>query len=159
MDIPVTVVALALSIRIIAKRELFKIPIFGWGMRAGGIIEIDRSNHKKALETLQKAEEIIKSNKLSILAFPEGTRSVNGKIHPFKKGPVILAINTGLPVLPVSISGTRKILPKGKIKIRFGRVKVVIHQPIITENLSLQDRHELAEQVHKTIAEGFIENY
>jgi 1-acyl-sn-glycerol-3-phosphate acyltransferase len=159
MDIPVLIVAMKLSIRIIAKRELFKIPIFGWGMRAGGIIEIDRSNQKKSIETLQKVEEIIRSNNISILAFPEGTRSDDGKIGSFKRGPVILAINTGLPILPVSVSGTRRILPKGKIRISHGKVKVVIHQPIETKNLSLQNRHELAEQVQKTITEGFIEDY
>ena len=93
------------------------------------------------------------------LAFPEGTRSDDGKIHPFKKGPFILAINTGLPLLPVSVSGTRKIIPKGKISIRAGRVKVVIHPPVKTENLSLADRHQLVKDAQATIEKGFIENY
>ena len=86
-DIPVLVVHMPLHMSIIAKKELFKIPFFGQGMRAIGIIEIDRSNRTKAVASLKKAEQIIRDEKLSILAFPEGTRSDNGTLLPFKKGP------------------------------------------------------------------------
>ncbi|GAB4379725.1 MAG: lysophospholipid acyltransferase family protein [Calditrichia bacterium] len=159
MDIPVLVASLPLPIRIISKKELFKIPVFGWGMRAVGILEIDRSDRKKAFETLQKAEGIVREHHLSILAFPEGTRSPDGKIHPFKKGPFILAINTGLPLLPISVSGTCNILPKKKLRIRGGRVKIQIHPPITTTDKSLDDRNELVKQTHEAITAGFIENY
>ncbi|MEJ2537274.1 MAG: lysophospholipid acyltransferase family protein [Calditrichia bacterium] len=150
---------LPVPLRIIAKKELFKIPFLGWGMKGVGMLSIDRSNRKKSIDTLKEAEEIIKTHVLSILAFPEGTRSDDGKIHPFKKGPFILAINTGLPLLPVSVSGTRKITPKGKISIHPGRVKVIIHPPVSTDNLTLGDRHKLVEDFQKTIQKGFIENY
>jgi len=159
MDIPVLTCVLPVPLRIIAKKELFKIPFLGWGMKGVGMLSIDRSNRKKSIDTLKEAEEIIKTHVLSILAFPEGTRSDDGKIHPFKKGPFILAINTGLPLLPVSVSGTRKITPKGKISIHSGRVKVIIHPPVSTDNLTLGDRHKLVEDFQKTIQKGFIENY
>jgi 1-acyl-sn-glycerol-3-phosphate acyltransferase len=159
MDIPVLTCVLPVPLRIIAKKELFKIPFLGWGMKGVGMLSIDRSNRKKSIDTLKEAEEIIKTHVLSILAFPEGTRSDDGKIHPFKKGPFILAINTGLPLLPVSVSGTRKITPKGKISIHPGRVKVIIHPPVSTDNLTLGDRHKLVEDFQKTIQKGFIENF
>jgi 1-acyl-sn-glycerol-3-phosphate acyltransferase len=159
MDIPVLTCGLSVPLRIIAKKELFKIPFLGWGMKAVGMLRIDRSNRKQSFETLKEAEEIIKTHRLSILAFPEGTRSDDGKIHPFKKGPFVLAINTGLPLLPVSVSGTRKIIPKGKISLRAGRVKVYIHPPVATKNLNLGDRNKLVEKVQSIIEKGFIENY
>ena len=159
MDIPVSLAALPLSLRIISKKELFKIPVFGWGMRAAGIIEVDRSNRKQAFAALEKVESVVRKNELAILAFPEGTRSTNGKIHPFKKGPFVLAINTGLPILPVSISGTRKILPKGSLKISGGKVLVQVHPPISTKDFNLANRNDLVKQTHEIIVDGFIENY
>lgn len=159
MDIPVSVNALPLSVRIISKKELFKVPVFGWGMRAAGILEIDRSNRKQAIETLKKAGKIIQENHLSILAFPEGTRSPDGKIHAFKKGPFVLAIDSKFPILPVSISGTRKILPKKKLRIRPGRVRVQFHPPIYTAEMTLDDRNALVKRVQEVVESGFVEDY
>ena len=159
MDIPVLIWGLPVSLRIIAKQELFKIPVFGWGMKGVGMLQIDRSNQKKSFETLKKAEKIIRSHQLSILAFPEGTRSEDGKIHPFKKGPFILALNTGLSLLPVSVSGTRQTIPKGKIQINPGRVQIKIHPPIPVKGVEMAQRNELVGQAQKVIEEGFIEGY
>ncbi|MBN2364664.1 MAG: 1-acyl-sn-glycerol-3-phosphate acyltransferase [Calditrichaeota bacterium] len=159
MDIPVINVALPNALRIIAKKELFTIPFLGWGMKAVGMLKIDRTNQKKSIETLKGAENIIRSCNLSILAFPEGTRSPDGKIHNFKKGPFIMAINTGIPVLPVSISGTRNIIPKGKIRINSGPVKIVIHPPIDTSRYTLENRNKLVQKTRNFIEKGFIENY
>ena len=159
IDIPILVAALPSNLRIIAKKELFKIPFLGWGMKAVGMLEIDRSNHKKSIDTLKKAEKIVREHQLSVLVFPEGTRSSDGKIHPFKKGPFILAINTGLPILPVSISGTGHITPKGKLQINKGQVKIVIHPPIPVHNRDLNDRDKLLEETQKTVISGFLEGY
>jgi 1-acyl-sn-glycerol-3-phosphate acyltransferase len=159
IDIPILIVAVRTNLRIIAKKELFKIPFLGWGMKAVGMLEIDRSNHKQSIETLKKAENIVKEHRLSVLVFPEGTRSPDGQIHPFKKGPFILAINTGLPILPVSVSGTGHITPKGKLQINSGRVKIIIHPPIPVDNLDLKDRDKLLEGTHKTVVSGFVEGY
>jgi 1-acyl-sn-glycerol-3-phosphate acyltransferase len=159
MDIPVATAALPLNLRIISKKELFRIPVFGWGMRAVGILKIDRSNQKKSIETLKAAEKIVRTHRLSILAFPEGTRSPDGNIHSFKKGPFILAINSGLSILPVSISGTRKILPKGKLRLYGGKVKVVIHPPININGYSIENRNALVEKTGDLIQKGFTKNY
>jgi 1-acyl-sn-glycerol-3-phosphate acyltransferase len=159
IDIPILIVAVRTNLRIIAKKELFKIPFLGWGMKAVGMLEIDRSNHKQSIETLKRAENIVKQHHLSVLVFPEGTRSADGKIHPFKKGPFILAINTRLPILPVSVSGTGRITPKNKLQINPGRVKVTIHPPISVENLDLTARDILREKTQEAVISGFIENY
>ncbi len=159
MDIPVLISALPLPIRIISKKELFKIPVFGWGMRAIGILEIDRSNRKQAIATLNRAAEIIREHHLSILAFPEGTRSPDGKIHPFKKGPIILAIDSKIALLPVTVIGTFHILPKKTLKLRSGRVRVIIHPPYPTEHLSLSDRHRVVQEIHDIIASKFEEHH
>ncbi len=159
MDIPVLTTALPLTLRIISKKELFRIPFLGWGMKAAGFLKIDRTNRRKAIETLKKAEQVVRQHHLSILAFPEGTRSNDGRIQDFKKGPIVLAINTGLPLLPVSVSGTRRTLPKGKLIARSGRVLVKIHSPVPTADLSLEDRNSLVRQIQETIINGFEENY
>jgi 1-acyl-sn-glycerol-3-phosphate acyltransferase len=159
MDIPVATAALPIALRILAKKELFKIPFLGWGMKGIGILKIDRSNSKKALEILKAAEDIIRKNQLSILIFPEGTRSKDGKIHAFKKGAFVLAKNTGLDISPVSISGTRNILPKGKIRVNSGNVKVVIHPTISTAEFSYENRKDFVEKTQHTIMKGFVENY
>ncbi|MFZ0389006.1 MAG: lysophospholipid acyltransferase family protein [Calditrichia bacterium] len=158
MDIPVLAGSLPLGLRIIAKKELFRIPLFGWGMRGAGMLKIDRSHRKKAMETLREAELILRKYHLSILAFPEGTRSPDGQIHLFKKGPFILAINTGLPVLPVSATGTHSINPKGKLTIKPGKVRLIIHPPIPTAEMELAERNELVARTQKIITEGFLEN-
>lgn len=159
MDIPVVMVAIPLPLKFMAKKELFGVPFLGWGMKGVGMLKIDRGNTKQAIATLKDAENLIRLHQLSILAFPEGTRSLNGKMKPFKKGAFVLAINTGLPVLPVSISGSRKISPKGKKRIRSGRVKVVIHLPLPISEKEYENRSNLADKTHQIIAEGFIENY
>jgi 1-acyl-sn-glycerol-3-phosphate acyltransferase len=159
MDIPVLASGLPVPIRFIAKKELFKIPVLGWGMKAAGMLEIDRANQKQSFDTLKKAEQVVRHHHLSILAFPEGTRSDDGKVHNFKKGPFILAINTGLSIIPVSVSGTRNLIPKGKIQINPGGVKIQIHAPVSVADLKLSDRNQLVSKIQKMITEGFVESY
>lgn len=157
MDIPVLDAHLPLYITFIAKKELFKIPFFGWGLRGAGMLKIDRSDHTQAIKTLREAERTIFKHGLSVLAFPEGTRSMDGKIHAFKKGPFIMAINTGIPLLPVTIKGTYHILPKKGIRIKPGPAKIIIHPPVSVENYTIENRAELVDKVHKIIVEAFHE--
>lgn len=109
IDVVVVFSILPLTVRYIAKKELFKIPLFGWAMSAAGTIKVDRSNKEKAIRSIEKAGETIKKG-VSVILFPEGTRSPDGKIHAFKKGAFVLASKSGVPVVPISISGTRNIL-------------------------------------------------
>lgn len=158
MDIPVLGYHLPMRFTFIAKKELFKIPIFAQGMRGFGILEIDRSDRTRAIETLKTAAKVARSKKLSILGFPEGTRSADGKLKPFKKGAFVLAINAGLPVLPVSIVGTYPIMPKDTLRLNAGqKVKLVIHPPIDASAYDFNDRNILIEKAHQAVAEGLHE--
>ena len=154
MDIPVLVAALPLKLTFIAKKELFKIPLFSQAMRAFGILEIDRSNRNRAIETLRLAAQVIQNEKISVLAFPEGTRSRDGKIQRFKKGAFALATEHQIPLLPVTINGTFPVLPKGKLFVHPGEVQVIIHPAVETEPYGAKGRDELIENVHQTIATG-----
>lgn len=158
LDIPVLVYNLPLRLTFLAKKELFKIPFFGWGMQAAGVLKVDRSNKSKAVQTLKKAERIIVERKFSVMAFPEGTRSNDGAIHDFKKGSFVMAISTGLPILPVSIKGTYDMLPKKKLQIKPGKVRVKIYPPIDTREYRLEDRQDLVKKSHQIIVEGFNED-
>ena len=129
LDIPVLMVALKNNIRFIYKKSLTKIPVFGWALYLGGYVPIDRSNARNAIESLKKAVQRMKSG-FSITIFPEGTRSKTGVTGEFKKGIFMLADFADAEILPVSISGTNKVLPKDSFKINPGKVNVVINEPM-----------------------------
>lgn len=158
MDVPVLGGYLPLKLTIIAKKELFRIPIFSHGMRAFGILEIDRSNRTRAIHTLEQAAMILREKNTSVLTFPEGTRSVDGRLQPFKKGPFALASAHRFPILPVSVCGTFPILPKGKFWVKPGRVSLKIHPPLHPGEDGAGNREELIERVHQTIAAGLYEH-
>lgn len=120
---------LGIDIKWVMKKELAKIPGIGFGSKKVGHIFLDRSNSRVALESLNEAKRKL-VNGTSVVIFPEGTRSKTAEIGPFKKGAFKLALDLGLPILPITISGTRKILPTGTIDLMPGRVTMTIHQPI-----------------------------
>ncbi len=153
-DIPVLLGHLTVQFRWLAKMELFKIPIFGRAMRNVGYISIDRSNRQSAFESLKVAADKIKSG-VSVLIFPEGTRSRDGKIRPFKKGGFVMAIDSGVPIVPVVISGTRAIMPKGKFRVYPGHVSMVIHKPIGTSTYTRETKEALMEKVRRVIYDNF----
>lgn len=149
---------LPLTIRYIAKKELFRIPLFGWAMTAAGVIKVDRSDREKAIKSIEKAIETIKKG-VSIMMFPEGTRSSDGKIHKFKKGAFVMAIKGQIPVVPVSISGTRNILKKHSWRLNPGKVKVVISDPIYPSKYTYDNRELFAADTRKAIINNFDSNY
>jgi len=130
-DIPILYKALPVQFRFVVKKELFKIPLFGFALHHAGYIPIDRSGGKAALRSLQKAAERVKKG-ASIVIFPEGTRSPDGRLRPFKMGGILIAIKAGCPIVPVAISGSHNVLPKGSLRIRPGRIKVTIGLPAQT---------------------------
>lgn len=156
-DIPVLLGHLKVQFRWLAKMELFKIPIFGHAMRKAGYISIDRNNRESAFESLKVAARKIKSG-VSVLIFPEGTRSRDGQIRPFKKGGFVLAIDSGVPIVPVVITGTRSIMTKGSIRIDPGKVSMIIHQPIQTSAYTRETKEALMEKVRRVICEGLENN-
>lgn len=150
-DILVLQAYLPIQFRWMAKKSLFKIPIIGWSMKWAGYISIDRTHAGSAYRSLEKAVEILKGG-ISVLIFPEGTRSPTGEILPFKRGGFLLATKTRAPLVPISIKGTRGIMARGSILIRPGRVNVVIGKPIPGEGL---DERMLAERTREEILRGF----
>jgi 1-acyl-sn-glycerol-3-phosphate acyltransferase len=136
--------------RWIVKKELFQIPIFGAAMKKAGYIEIDRKNHARAMISIEAAARKISEGK-SVMSFPEGTRSKNGMVKPFKQGMFHLAIKSGVPIVPISIIGAHKIMPKRSLMIRPGNVTIVIDKPIDVKGYSIENRHDLIEKVRNTI--------
>jgi 1-acyl-sn-glycerol-3-phosphate acyltransferase len=153
-DIPVLLGHLTVQFRWLAKMELFKIPIFGRAMRKAGYISIDRYHRESAIESLKLAANRIK-NGVSVLIFPEGTRSRDGKIRSFKKGGFVMAIDSGVPIVPVVITGTRAIMPKGRFRVYPGPVSMVIHKPIDTSTYTRETKEALMESVRRVICDNF----
>ncbi len=157
-DVAVLYYVLGSSIRMIAKRELFDLPIFGGALRAAGFISIDRKNTERAIASLDDAKQKLGAG-VPIWIAPEGTRSPTGKLLPFKKGGFVLALATGAPILPVSIRGTRDVLrAKGVLSKPGVEVFVTIHPPVDPARFSHLSpkaaRDALAEEVRRAIASG-----
>ncbi len=136
--------------RFAAKKEMFNEPILGAVLRTMGMIPIDRSNPLEAVQLLNQ----LTLDHFSTIIFPEGTRSRDGSLLPFKKGPFVAAIHLGVPVVPVVCKGTREVMPKGKyLSIIPGAVEIVVLEPITTAGMSYGDRDRLRECVRQRIAE------
>jgi 1-acyl-sn-glycerol-3-phosphate acyltransferase len=138
----------------LAKKELFSIPFFGWTMAAAGYISIDREGTRKTAEAINEAARKIREG-MSLVIFPEGSRSPNGSIQPFKKGGFTLAIKSKVPIIPIAITGSREIMPKEKLTATSGEIKIRMDLPIETENYSLKDRESLMERVNQAISRNF----
>ena len=156
-DIPVLLGCLPIQFRWLAKAELFKIPIFGRGMRGCGYISIDRSNRKSAFQSLAEAAAKIR-NGVSVLIFPEGTRSRDGRILPFKKGGFVLSVDAGVPIVPIVIFNTWSIMPKDRLRIRTQSVRMDILAPIPTSGYTRKTKNDLMNSVRNTICNAFEEN-
>ncbi len=152
-DIPVLLGHLPVQFRWLAKAELFRIPIFGRAMRAAGYISIDRSNRDAAFESLERAAERTR-NGASIMIFPEGTRSLDGNLKPFKKGGFVMAIAAGVPIVPVAIAGTHAIMPKNTLLIRPRDVTLNILEPVDTAGAAREGKELLIERVRAAIGDG-----
>ncbi|NJL58281.1 MAG: 1-acyl-sn-glycerol-3-phosphate acyltransferase [Desulfobacteraceae bacterium] len=155
-DIPVLVSCLKVQFRWLAKKELFRIPLFGHAMKQSGSISVDRSNRRAAFESLKQTAQTIK-NGVSVVIFPEGTRSTDGYIRDFKKGGFVLAAEAGVPIVPVILHGTRAIMPKKQISITPGDVLMEIRSPIETSIYGRKDKNMLMEKVRAIVCESFEE--
>ena len=153
-DILIVLAHIPGQFRWIAKKELFKIPVFGKAMRNAGYIEIDRQNHEKALKSLDEAAEKIREGK-SVVTFPEGTRSRDRKIKPFKQGMFHLAIRAGVPIVPISILGAHEIMPKRSLKVRPGKITMIIDRPVDVSGYTIETRAQLIEKVRNIMIENF----
>lgn len=129
-DILCLLAAMPFEIHWIAKKELFEIPVFGSSMRRGGYIPLDRGDGRKALQSMDEAAATIHKGK-SVVLFPEGTRTTDGKLLPFKRGGFILARKAAVPVIPVTINGSGKINPANKLRLYSGNIHITLHPPVV----------------------------
>jgi 1-acyl-sn-glycerol-3-phosphate acyltransferase len=155
-DIPVLQAHLPVRFSWLAKAELFKIPVFGYALGRAGHISIDRSNRKSAFKSLKNAARNIRSG-VSVIIFPEGTRSRDGNIRQFKKGGFVLAVDAGVPIVPVIIHGVGPIMLKNRVLIKPGNIIVEIKNPIKTTDYTRKTKDDLMEKVRKVISESFKE--
>jgi 1-acyl-sn-glycerol-3-phosphate acyltransferase len=153
VDIPILYAALPRSFRFVHKRSLVLLPIVGQILHFGGHIGIDRSRVFRARRSLERASLRVRGG-TSVLVFPEGTRSGDGSIRPFKRGSFKLAIEAGVPVVPVSLSGVRGVIPSGPLSLRPGRVRVRIQPPLSTADRSPAEAEALAAEVEDRVRAG-----
>jgi 1-acyl-sn-glycerol-3-phosphate acyltransferase len=156
-DIPAVMGNIPDEIRIVMKKELTRIPIFGWALKVGHYITIDRDNPKDAMKSLDRAAEKIR-NGASVLLFAEGTRTTDGKLQPFKRGAFALAVKSGVPIIPVTINGTYRIMKKGSWQVHPSHITIVLEKPIPTEGLTGKDgEFQLMQRVFETIKKNYVD--
>lgn len=151
MDIPAMLGYLPAQLRIAAKKILFRIPFMGWHLWRAGHIPIDRSSTQNAVTSMQRAALYLQ-NGICAFVFPEGTRSRDGLLHPFKKGGFKLALQAQVPIIPITIIGTRAILPPDSIIFRPGPIEMYVDEPIPTAGLTDDDIELLMRKVRKAMA-------
>jgi 1-acyl-sn-glycerol-3-phosphate acyltransferase len=142
----------------IAKSELRKIPMFGFGAEAAGIVFLDRDNRKAAFESYKLAAKEVERGR-SIVVYPEGTRGRDYHLRPFKKGPFVLAIASQCPIIPTIVHGSREVMAKGSFRVHSGIIDVHFLDPIETKGLTYDDRADLMMRVWKRMADGMRDLY
>jgi len=155
LDIPVLMSAIPHNFRMLAKKELFKIPIFGQAIRATGFVPINRANREKAFQSLQLVADRLREGQ-SFVIFPEGTRSIDGHLQAFKKGPFYIAIKAGIPVVPTVIIGTHRALAKNSMRINPGTVEIHFGQPVSPTPYALEEMETFKNFIWKSMNERLI---
>jgi 1-acyl-sn-glycerol-3-phosphate acyltransferase len=150
MDIPILFVYLPVQFRFLAKRSLFHLPFLGWHLRRSGHISVDRMRPHEALKGFDRAAQRIREGR-SVITFPEGTRSRTGDMLPFKAGSFYLAILAQVPIVPITLNGTRHVLVPDTYHVRAGQTEMIIHKPIPTAGLTVDDVQSLSDRVREQI--------
>jgi len=156
LDPPITVPLIPKRTSVLVKKELFKVPVLGKAMRMGSLIPVDRGNRDAGIESVRAGKEVVQQG-LNMTIYVEGKRSFDGKLLAFKKGPFYLAMECGVPVVPITITGTPYVMPKGRFAIKPGLVTVYFHPPIEPEDFG--SRECLMEKVRAAIDSGLPEEY
>jgi len=151
IEVPLFVAYLGRNPAYLGKKEIFKYPVFGRGIRLIGAVPVDRSNSAAAVESAKLATENLRRGK-SYVVYPEGTRSRDGRMLPFKKGAFMMAIDAGVPVVPITVSGATRIMPKAQVKIFPSTVRITVHDPISTSGYSKENVALLMEMTRARIA-------
>lgn len=153
MDTPVILAHLPVNFRFLAKSELFKIPFIGSHLSKAGHISVPRNDPRAALKVLGSAGKMLKERGISVLVFPEGGRSADGALQPFKDGAAYMALKGGIPVLPIGLTGMHAILPMHSALVRPGKVVMCVGEPIPTEHLAQSQRAELTAQLREAVVD------
>ena len=148
-DIPILFASLPFQLRIVAKESLGRIPFMGWHLHRAGHLLVDRRN--PGPDIVEKMRRLV-SESSSLIVFPEGTRSADGSIGRFKKGSFLVAIDAGLPVVPVTVTGSRHVMKKGRLMVCPGQVRLVVHEPIPTKHVARAEVLEFAARVRDVVA-------
>ena len=148
-DIPIVFASVPFQLRIVAKQSLGRIPFMGWHLHRAGHLLVDRRN--PGPDIVRKMARLVREGS-SLIVFPEGTRSVDGQLGRFKKGSFLVALGANLPVVPVTIEGSRHVMQKGRLTVRPGNVRLTVHEPIPTEGLGRQDVPVFADRVRTVVA-------
>ncbi len=154
MDTPVILSTIPVRFRFLAKRGLFQIPFLGTHLKQAGHIPVPLEDARGSVKTLQQAAEAIKTKNISLLIFPEGGRSPDAKLAPFKDGAAYIAIRAGVPIIPMALSGTEHVLPFGSGTPRTGRVTLKILPPISITGRTMKNRQEITALVHQQISQA-----
>ncbi|MHC4952908.1 MAG: lysophospholipid acyltransferase family protein [Planctomycetota bacterium] len=157
MDIGTVAATMPIDFHFVSRPFFFKVPVMGWGMLAAGHISIERDNARKAKGALATLSARFKDG-LSVCLFPEGTRSPDGTVQRYKRGPFLTAVQDGVPIVPVALIGTSTILPKKRLSPRPGRIDVVIGDPVPTEGMTVRDTKKLARDIEAWTREQVGEN-
>ena len=150
-DIPLCFAAIPIHLVSLAKIELKRIPIFGWAMMMAGHIFVDRKNRERAIKSMEKARRSIERNPRSILIYPEGTRSLDGEIHDFKKGAAVLGMTLGIPIVPMAMCGTGAVVRKNSWDLRPQPIELRLGQPIETNNYNYDQRNQLTRELQQAV--------
>lgn len=148
-DIPILFASLPFQLRIIAKESLGRIPFMGWHLRRTGHVLVDRA--RPGAGVVRKMARLARAGH-SLIVFPEGTRSTDGTVGRFKGGPFVIALQAGLPIVPISVAGSRHVMFRGDLMVRPGQVTVVVHDPIETTNVPREGAREFAATVREVVA-------
>lgn len=151
LDGPVAFLQIPGEVKALGKKEVFRLPVLASAMRLAGFIPVDRSDRSAAIRSIERAAEAARRGASFFLA-PEGTRSWNSELLPFKKGGFHLAIDSGVPIMPITIRGSRELMPRGSFAVRPGVVELVFHDPVPTAGLTKSDVEALVAEVRSQIA-------
>jgi 1-acyl-sn-glycerol-3-phosphate acyltransferase len=155
VDMTVVFLTVPGDVRFLIKKEAFRIPLVSFAFRTMGMIEVDRSNPEASSRSIDRAVSEIRAGR-SVILFPEGTRSRQGNMLPFKKGAFVLAIKAQAPVIPFTLIGAEEALPPDTILLRGGNVELIFHDPIETTGLTLEDRDQLLREAQSRVASVFF---
>lgn len=154
LDGPLLVTASVRPVRFIVKRFVFRVPVFGLGMRFAGFVPVDKEGMGEGRRRITQAARLIREKGYSFLIYPEGTRSWDGSLQRFRRGGFFLALEAGAPIVPVSIAGTYELMPRTRWRIREGRARLVFHAPIEVAGLGPEAVPGLMEEVRAAILSG-----